>query len=93
MKQKWLLAMRRLFKSVKLNKNISYHQTPGQTRKDIRNAWIRATARSVLPKAVHVCFDDFTEDLFDEHQKLKRRLLDGNLKYILNPDTIQYLFP
>ena len=47
----------------RLNKNNSYHKIPGQERKDIRNAWIRAIARPVLPEAIHVCSDHFAEDL------------------------------
>ena len=37
--------------------------------------------------------DHFTEDSSDESQKLKRRLLGGNLKYILKPDAVPFLFP
>ena len=77
----------------RLNKNVSYHKIPAQERKDIRDAWIRAIARPALPKAIHVCSDHFTEDSFDESQELKRRLLGGNLKYILKPDAVLYLFP
>ena len=77
----------------RLSKNVFYHKIPGQERKDIRNAWIRAIARPVLPKAFHVCPDHFTEDSFDESQELKRHLLGGNLKYILKPDAVPSLFP
>ena len=70
----------------RLNKSLSYHKIPGQKRKDIRDAWIKAIARLVLPKAIHVCSDHFTEDSSDESQELKRRLLGGNLRYILKPD-------
>ena len=68
----------------RLNKNVSYQKIPGQETKDIRDAWIKAIARPVLPEAIHVCSDHFTEDSFDESQELKRRLLGGNLKYILS---------
>ena len=68
-------------KQLRLNKNVSYHKIPGQERKDIRDAWISAIARPVLPKAIPVCSDHFTEDSFDESQELKRRLLGGNLKW------------
>ena len=71
---------------------ISYNKIPGHGRKDIRDAWIRAFARPVLPKAVHVCFDHFTQDSFDESQELKSHLLGGNLKYILKPDAVPSLF-
>ena len=37
--------------------------------------------------------DQFTEDLFDESQELKRPLLGGNLRYILKPDAVPALFP
>ena len=77
----------------RLNKNTSSHKIPGQERKDIRDAWIRAITRPVLPKAIHVCSDHFTEDSFDESQKLKQCLLGGNLKYIVKPDAIQSFFP
>ena len=77
----------------RLNKIVSYHKIPGQERKDIRDAWIKAIARPVLPKAIHVCSDHFTEDLFDESQELQQRLLGGNLKYILKPDVVPSLFP
>ena len=40
-----------------------------------------------------MCSDHFTEDSFDESQELKRRLLGGNLKYILKPDAVPWLFP
>ena len=76
----------------RLNKNVSYHKIPGQERKDVRDAWIRAIARPVLPKAVHVCSNHFTEDSFDESQEPKRRLLGGNLKHILKPDAVPSLF-
>ena len=55
----------------RFNKNNSHYKTPGQERKDIRDAWIRAITRPVLPKADHVCSDQFTEDSFDESQELK----------------------
>ena len=58
-----------------------------------RGAWIKAIARPVLPKAVHVCSDHFTIDSFDERQELKQLLLCGNLKYILKPDAVSSLFP
>ena len=35
----------------------------------------------------------FTKDSFDESQELKRRLLGGNLQYILKPDVVPSLFP
>ena len=66
----------------RLNKNVSYHKIPGQDRKHIRDAWIRAITRPVLPKAVHVCPDHLTKDLCDESQELKQHLLSGNLKCI-----------
>ena len=62
-------------------------------REDTRDACIRAITRPVLPKAIHVCSDHFTEDSFDESKELKRRLLGGNLKYILKPDAVTSLFP
>ena len=65
---------------------------PDQERKDIRDAWIRAVARPVLSKAIHVYSDHFTEDSFDESQELKQRLLGGNLKYLLKPDAVPSLF-
>ena len=40
-----------------------------------------------------MCSDHFTEESFDESQELKRRLLGGNLKYILKPDAVPSLFP
>ena len=57
------------------------------------DAWIKAIARQVLFKAVHVCSDHFTEDSFDESQELKRHVLGGNLKYIIKPDAVPSLFP
>ena len=54
---------------------------------------MKAIARPVLPKAVHVCSDHFTVDSFDERQELKQLLLCGNLKYILKPDAVSSLFP
>ena len=54
----------------------------------MRDAWIRATARPVLPKALHVSLNNFTEDSFDESQELKQHLLSGNLQYILKPDAV-----
>ena len=77
----------------RLNSNVSYHKIPGEERKDIRDAWIKAIDRPVLPKAVHVCSNHFTEDSFDESQELKRRLIGGNLKHILKPDAVPSLFP
>ena len=77
----------------RLSKNASCHKIPGQERKDIRDAWIRAITRPVLPKAIHVCSDHFTEDSFDESQELKRCLPGGNLKYILEPDGVPSSFP
>ena len=62
------------------NKNVSYHKIPVQQRKYIRDAWIRAIARPVLPRAADVSSDHFTEDSFDERQELKQRLLGGNLQ-------------
>ena len=35
----------------------------------------------------------FTKDSFDESQELKRRLLGGNLQYILKPDVVPSLVP
>ena len=75
-----------------LNKNVGYHKIPGQERRDIRDPWIKAIARPVLPKAIHVCSDHFTEDSFDESQELKRRLLVGNLKYMLKRDAVHRYF-
>ena len=70
-----------------------FHIIKYQARREkIRNAWIRAIARPVLPKAVHVSSDHFTEDSFDESQELKRRL-GGNLQYIYKPDAVTPLFP
>ena len=77
----------------RLNKNVLYHKIPGQERKDIRDAWIRAIARPVLPKTIHVCSDHFTKNSFDESQELKQCFLGGNLKYILKPDAVPSLFP
>ena len=57
------------------------------------DAWIKAIARPVLSKAVHVCSDHFTEDSFDESQELNRRVLGGNLKCIIKPDVVPSLFP
>ena len=76
----------------RLNKNVSYHKIPGKERKDIRDAWIRATTRPVS-KAIHVSSDHFTKDLFDESQELKGHLLCGSLRYILKPDAVPSLFP
>ena len=76
----------------RLNKSISCHKLPGQGRKYIRDAWIRATARPVLPKAANVCSDHDTEDSYDESQELKQCLLGGNLKFILKPDAVPSLF-
>ena len=77
----------------RLSKNASCHKTPGQERKDVRDAWIRAITRPVLSKAIHVCSDHFNEDRFDESQELKRCLLGANLKYILKPDAVPSSFP
>ena len=71
-----------------MNKNVSYHNIPGEEGKDIRDAWTRAIARPVLPKAVRVCSDNVNKDSFDEPcsidcDELMWRLLTGNLKYIL----------
>ena len=74
------------------NKNVSYHKIPGQERKDIRDAWIRAIARQVLPKTVDVSSDHFTKDSFDESDELKQCLLGGNLQNILKPDLVPSLF-
>ena len=38
----------------RLNKNVSYNKIPGQERKDIKNAWIRAITRPISPKAIHL---------------------------------------
>ena len=76
-----------------MNKNISYHKITGQERKNIRDTWIRAIARPVLPKAIHVSSDHFIEDSFDENQELKQHLLGGNLRYILKPYVVPSLFP
>ena len=38
-----------------------------------------------------MCSDHFTEDSSDESQELKRRLLGGNLRYILKPDAVPSL--
>ena len=95
MKQKWSLDVysKRLFNQSRLNKNVSYNKIPGHKRKDIRDAWIRAIARPVLPKAIHGSSDRFNKDSFDESQELKWHLLGGNLQYILKPDTVPSLFP
>ena len=53
------------------NKNVSYQKIPGQERKDIRDAWIKAIVRPASPKTIQVCSDHFTEDLPDESQELK----------------------
>ena len=66
----------------RLNKNVSYHKITGPGRKDIRDAWIRAIARTVLPKVIHVCSDHFTKDKFEKSQELKQCLLGGDLEYI-----------
>ena len=75
-----------------LKKNVSYRKIPRQWRKKILDAWIKAIARPVLSKAVHVCSDHFTEDSFDESQELKRRVLGGNLKCIIKPDVAHPYF-
>ena len=77
----------------RLNENFSCHKVPGQERKDIRDAWIRAIVRPVLPKVIHVASDHFNKDSFDESQQLKRRLLGDNLLNILKPDAVPSLFP
>ena len=41
----------RLLKSVKINKNVSYHKILEEEIKDIREAWIKTIARPVLPKS------------------------------------------
>ena len=74
------------------NKNVSYHKIPDQERKDIRDAWIRAIARWVLPKTVDLSSDHFTKDSFDESHELKQHLLGGNLQNILKPDPLLSLF-
>ena len=74
------------------NKNVSHHKIPGQERKNLRDAWIRAIARPVLPKAVDVSSDHFTKDSFDESQELKQHILSGNLQYIFKPDVVPFLF-
>ena len=40
----------------RLSKNVSYHKIPGQESKDVR-----AIARPVLSKAMHVCSDYFSK--------------------------------
>ena len=73
-----------------------FHIIKYQARREklyIRDAWIRAIARPVFSKAIHVSSDHFTKDSFDESQELKRRLLAGNLQYILKPDAVPSLFP
>ena len=79
MKQRWLLAV---WKVVQISQDwtkmfpiIKYHAR----REDIRDAWIRAIAWPVLPKAV-VCSDHFSKDSFDESQELKQSLLGSNLR-------------
>ena len=74
------------------NKNVSHYKIPGQERKNLRDAWIRAIARPVLPKAVDVSSDHFTKDSFDESQELKQHILSGNLQYIFKPDVVPFLF-
>ena len=39
---------------------------PGEEVKDIRDAWTKAIARPVLPKAVRVCSDNVNKDSFDD---------------------------
>ena len=73
------------------NKNVSYDKIPVQEGKDTRNVWIRAFARPVLSKAIHVRSDHFNEDSFGESQERKRRFLGSNLKYILKPDSVPSL--
>ena len=34
-----------------IEQNLSYHNTPDKEKKDIRDAWMKAIARTVLPKA------------------------------------------
>ena len=77
----------------RLNKNVSYLKIPGQKRKDIRDASMRAIARPVLSKAINVCSDHFTKDSFYKSQELKRHLLGGNFKYIRKPGAVLSLFP
>ena len=52
----------------RLSKDVSNHKIPGQERKGIGDAWVKAIARPVLRKGVHVCSDHFTKDSFDESQ-------------------------
>ena len=51
MKQKWSLAVWKVFKSIMIEQNLSYHNIPDKEKKDIRDAWMKAIARTVLPKA------------------------------------------
>ena len=44
--------------------------------------------RLALTKAVNLSSDHFTEDSFDESQKLKQHLLGSNLQYILKPVVV-----
>ena len=70
----------------RLNQNVSYHKIPDRERKDIRDAWIKAIARPVFSKAIHMCSDYFTKVSFDESQELKRHLPSGNSVPSLFPD-------
>ena len=51
MKQKWLLAVGQVVKSVEIEQKCFYHNIPGKERSDIRDAWIKVIVRPTLPKA------------------------------------------
>ena len=63
-KQYGHLLCEKLLKPVKIKQKmylVTNYQAKGE--KDIRDAWVKAIGRSVLPKAIH-------EDSFDESQEL-----------------------
>ena len=50
MKQKWLFAVWKFVKSIKIKQNVSYRNIPGEQKKNIKDAWIRVIARTVSLK-------------------------------------------
>ena len=61
----------------------------------VKQAWIAAISRTVLPKKIVLCSDHFEEKCFDPSWKLQNELCYGNRRKLMKliPGSIPTIFP
>ena len=53
--------------------NVSYHNMQGEEKKDIRDAWMKAVARTVLPKAETLALEGNDSNWKKFHRKSDKK--------------------